>query len=177
MTDSCVSEKRRHGRERAPALRLKLLSSGILGAQQAVGLLVLLDGGETAHGGIEAVVVGVVVALADLAQQAVAGTGLNLEVMVQVLGDGDGLARGQADLGTGGNGVGPAVGVDGDIGLVVDGLIGQGVVDPDQDIAAAAVDDVLGLEPVEVVGGILALLQEQQLLSVDLGSADRRRNR
>ena len=88
--------------------------------------------------------------------------------MVQVLGDVNGLAGGQADLAAGGDGILAAVGVDGDIRLVVDGLIGMGVVDPDQDVAAAAVDDVLGLEPVEVVGGILTLLQGKQLLGVDI---------
>ena len=92
---------------------MNLLSSGILGAEQAVGSLVLLDGGEAAHGGIEAVVVGIIVALADLTQQHIAGAGLHLEVVVQELGDVDGLTGGQTDLGTGGDGVLAAVGKSG----------------------------------------------------------------
>ena len=62
-----------------------------------------------------------------------------------------------------------AVGIDGHVGFIVDRLIGMGLVHLDQHIAAATVDDILGLEPVEMVGRILALLQGQQLLGVDLG--------
>ena len=66
----------------------------------------------------------------------------------------DALAGGQADLRPGVDGVGAPIGVDGDVGLIVDLLVRQGVIDADQDVAAAAVDDVLGLVPVEVVGGV-----------------------
>ena len=59
--------------------------------------------------------------------------------------------------------------MDGDIAFIVDGLVGVGIVHPDQHVSAAPVDDVLGFVPVEVVGGILSLFQEQQLLGVDLG--------
>ncbi|OLA06084.1 MAG: hypothetical protein BHW19_05030 [Eubacterium sp. 38_16] len=89
--------------------------------------------------------------------------------MVQVLLNVDGLAGSQADLGSGGDGISPAVSMDGDIAFIVDGLVGVGIVHPDQHVSAAPVDDVLGLVPVEVVGGILSLFQEQQLLGVDLG--------
>ena len=58
--------------------------------------------------------------------------------------------------------------VDGDVAFIVDLLVGQGVIDPDQHIAAAAVDDVLGLVPVEMVWGILPFLHVEQLLGVDL---------
>ena len=89
--------------------------------------------------------------------------------MVQILGDINAFAGRQFDLGACGNGVCPAVGADAHLGFVVNGFVGEGVVYPDQHIAAAPVDDILGLEPVEVVGGILALLQIQQLFRIDLG--------
>ena len=112
---------------------------------------------------------GIVVALADLPQEHRAGTGFYFEIVIQVLGDENALARGQPDLGTGGDGIGPAIGMNGHVAFVVDGLIRLGIVHPDQHISAAPVDDILGFIPVEVVGGILALLQVQQLLGVDLG--------
>ena len=146
-----------------------VLGRGVLGAEQTVRRFVLLNGREAAHGRVEAVVLGIVIALADLAQQHVARTRLHLEIVVQVLLNVDGLAGGQADLGSGGDGVSPAVSMDGDIAFIVDGLVGVGIVHPDQHVSAAPVDDVLGLVPVEVVGGILSLFQEQQLLGVDLG--------
>ena len=55
------------------------------------------------------------------------------------------------------------------VGFIINFFIGKRIVDPDQHVTAAAVDDVLGLIPVEVVGGVLALLEVQQLFRVDLG--------
>ena len=89
--------------------------------------------------------------------------------MVQPLGDVDAFAGGQADLSSGGDCVGSAVRMDGDVGSVVDGFIRQRVVYPDQHISAAPVDNVLGFVPVEMIGGVLALLQEQQFFGIDLG--------
>ena len=71
--------------------------------------------------------------------------------MVQILLDVDALPRGQTDLAPRRDGVGSPVGVNRDVRLVVDGLVRQAVVDADQDIAAAAVDNVFGLVPVEVI--------------------------
>ena len=88
--------------------------------------------------------------------------------MVQVLRDVDALARGQADLRAGRDGIGLAVAVDSHVGDFVDGLVGQAVVDADEHVAAAAVDDVLGLVPVEMVRGILAFLHVEQLFRIDL---------
>ena len=79
------------------------------------------------------------------------------------------LPGSQADLRAGGDRIGPAVGVDGHIGDIVDFLVGKAVVHPDQAVAAAPVDDVLCLEPVEMVGGVLSLLEIQQLFRIDLG--------
>ena len=58
--------------------------------------------------------------------------------------------------------------MDGHVGDFVDGLVGQAVVDADEHVAAAAVDDVLGLVPVEMVRGILAFLHVEQLFRIDL---------
>ena len=58
--------------------------------------------------------------------------------------------------------------MDSHVGDFVDGLVGQAVVDADEHVAAAAVDDVLGLVPVEMVRGILPFLHVEQLLGVDL---------
>ena len=102
-----------------------VLGRRVFGAEQPVRGLVLLNGREAAHGGIEAVVNAVVIALADLAQEHIAGAGLHLKVVVQPLGDVDALAGGQADLGSGGDCVGSAVRMDGDVGSVVDGFIRQ----------------------------------------------------
>ena len=123
---------------------LSLLCRRILVAEQPVGRLVLLDGGEAAHRRVEAVIRVVVVALADLSQEDRPAAGLHREVVIQPLLDMDALAGGQADLRPGVDGVGAPIGVDGDVGLIVDLLVRQGVIDADQDVAAAAVDDVLG---------------------------------
>jgi len=58
--------------------------------------------------------------------------------------------------------------VDLHVGLVVNFFVRQAVVYADEAVAAAAVDDVLSFEPVEVIRGHLALFQIQQLLRVDL---------
>ena len=89
--------------------------------------------------------------------------------MVQILGDKNTLAGSQPNLGTGRDGVGSPIGMDGHVAFIVDRLIGLGIIHPDEHISAAPVDDILGFVPVEVVGGVLALLQVQQLLGVDLG--------
>ena len=89
--------------------------------------------------------------------------------MVQVLLDMDALARGETDLRPGRDSVSPPVGVYGHIRFIVDLLIRQGVIHTDQHVAAAAVYNILGLVPMEMVRGILALSQVQQLFSVHLG--------
>ena len=129
----------------------------------------LLDSGEAADRRVEAVVRLVVVALAHLAQQHRPGAGLDLEIVVEVLPDVDALARREAHLRARGDGVAVPVGLHEHGGVVVDLLVRQTVVDPDQHVAAAPVDDVLGLVPVEVVGAVLPLLEIQQLFRVDLG--------
>ena len=89
--------------------------------------------------------------------------------MVDVLLDMDALARGQTDLSACWDGIGLTIGVDSHVRFVVDFFVGQAVVTPDQRIATATIDDIPGLEPAEVVGGILAFLQVEEFLSVDLG--------
>ena len=42
------------------------------------------------------------------------------------------------------------------------------MLDPNEDVTTAAIDDVLGLVPVEMVWGILPFLHVEQLLGVDL---------
>ena len=142
----------------------------IFGAEETIGRFVLLDGREASlQHRIKAVVIGIIIALGNFTQQNVAGARLHLEIVVEILLDENGLTRGKTNLGAGGNGIGTAVGVDSDVGFVVDRLIGIGIVDPDQNVAATTIDDVLGLVPVEMVGGILALFQVQELLSINLG--------
>ena len=85
-----------------------------------------------------------------------------------ILLDMDALARRQARPCPGWDCVCPAVTVNRHVRYFVDGLIGQTVVYANQDVRAAAVDDVLSFEPVEVIRGHLALFQIQQLLRVDL---------
>ena len=80
---------------------------------------------------------------------------LHFKIVVQILLNKNGLAGHQADLRSGRNGIGTAIGMDGDFRFIVNGLIGMGVIHPDQHIAAAPVDDILSFEPVEVVGRIL----------------------
>ena len=88
--------------------------------------------------------------------------------MIHVLLDMDAFARRELHLRPGGHCVGPAVAVDGHIGFLVNGLVGQTVVDADQNIAAAAIDNVLGLVPMEMIWGILSLFHIEQLFGVDL---------
>ena len=118
---------------------------------------------------MEAVIRVVVVALADLSQEDRPAAGLHREVVIQPLLDVDALARGEPDLGSCRNRVSVPIGVDSDVGVVVDFLIRQGIVHPDQHVPAAPVDDVLRLVPVEVVGGVLAFLQVKELFRVHLG--------
>ena len=77
------------------------------------------------------------------------------------------LTRRQAHLRSGRNGVGSAIAVDGHVGFAVDGLVGQTVVDADQDVAAAAIDNILRFIPMEMIRGILPLFHVEQFLSVD----------
>ena len=85
-----------------------------------------------------------------------------------ILLDMDALARRQARPCPGWDCVCPAVTVNRHVRYFVDGLIGQTVVYANQDVRAAAVDDVFSFEPAEVIRGHLALFQIQQLLRVDL---------
>ena len=145
-----------------------VLRRWILVAEQTVRCFVLLDLRETSDRRIEAIVGVVVVALADFAQQDGAGGGFDLEIVVHILLDMNALARRELDLRSSGDNVGSAVAVNGHVRFLVDGLVGQAFIDANEDVAAAAVDDVLGLVPMEVVRGILPLLHIEQLLSVDL---------
>ena len=85
-----------------------------------------------------------------------------------ILLDMDALARTQPDLRARGDHALETVAVDLHVGLVVNFFVRQAVVYADEAVAAAAVDDVLSFEPVEVIRGHLALFQIQQLLRVDL---------
>ena len=75
--------------------------------------------------------------------------------------------------GPGGDGIGAAVGMDGDVGDIVDLLVGQGVVHANQHIAAAPVDDVLHLVPVEVDRGSLPFADDHDLFAVGFAVACR----
>lgn len=78
--------------------------------------------------------------------------------MVEELLDVDGLAGCQTNLCSGRNSVGSTIGMNSDITFIVDGFVRLGIVHPDQYISTAAVDDILRLIPVEMVGRILPLL-------------------
>ena len=104
-----------------------------------------------------------------LTQQHRARPFLHGKIVIQPLLHMDALARRQADLRSGRDVIGTPIRVDGDVAFIVDLLVGQGVIDSDEHIAAAAVDDVLRLVPVKVVWRVLTLLQIQQLFRVDLG--------
>ena len=148
---------------------LFLLSFGILSAKQTIRSFVLFNGGESTHGRIKAVIASIVIALADFAQQNRTGTWLHFKVVVQILLNEDGFTRSQTDLGSCGNRISTTIRMDGNVGFIVDRFIGIGVIDPDQYIAAASVDDILGLEPMEMVRRILAFFQVQQLFRINLG--------
>ena len=108
----------------------------ILVAQQAIGGLILLDGGEAPGRRVEVVVGVVVIALADLADEHRAGAGLDVEVVVEPLGDGQAHAGLQLHLGAGGHHPGLAVHVDGDVAFAVHGLVLMGVEHADEQVAA-----------------------------------------
>ena len=89
--------------------------------------------------------------------------------MVHILLDMDALTGSQLDLGACGHSERTAIHVDSNIRFIVNLLVGKRIVNTDQAVAAATVDNILGLEPMEMVGGILALLQIQKLFRIDLG--------
>ena len=93
------------------SLPFLLLCCWVLAAQKPVRRFVLFDLGKSPHGWVEAVVRIVVVALADLAEQHVAGTGLDGKIVIQPLIDENALARGETNLRSGGNRIGPSVGI------------------------------------------------------------------
>ena len=78
--------------------------------------------------------------------------------MVHILLNVDTLARCQAYLCPGRHRIRPAVAVDSHIRFAVNGLVGQAIIDPNEDVTTAAVDNVFGLVPVEMVQGILPFL-------------------
>ena len=140
----------------------------ILIATQPVRRLIFLDLRKTANRRIEAVVGVVVVALADLAQQDGSSAGLNRKIMIQALINENAFTGFQTDLRPGRNGIAFAVGVDFPVRFIIDFFIRKTIVHPDQYVAAAAVDDVLSLEPVEMVRCVLPFPQIQQLFRIDL---------
>ena len=99
--------------------------------------------------------------------------------MVHVLLYMDALAGSQLHLGAGRHSEGAAIHMNGNIGLVVDFFVGQAVVNPDQAVAAAAIDDILSLVPVEgdIVGyiGMYFSLDEGEITNVAVDSRMRRR--
>ena len=132
-----------------------VFSCWILVAEQTIGGFIFFNLREASDGRVEAVIRIIVVALADLAKQDGAGALFHGKVVVHPLRDPEALTRAQADLRAGGNRALQTVAVDDHVGFIVDLLVRQTVVHADETVAAAAVDDVLGLEPVEVVGRIL----------------------
>lgn len=135
-----------------------LLRCRIFVTEQTVSFFILLNFGEPPDRRIESVVSVVIVALADLAQKNSSRSRLDLEIMVHILLNVDTLARCQAYLCPSRHRVRPAVAVDGQIRFAVNGLVGQAVIDPNEDVTTAAIDNVFGLVPVEMVRGILPFL-------------------
>ena len=123
-------------------------------AKQTIGRLILLDFGEATRVPFKAVVTFVVVGHADLAQKHVSRAGLDLKIVVESLGDENALAGSQADLGACGNHSLVSVGDDGDVGDLVNAFVGEGIVNANENVSAASVDNVLGLVPMKMIEGI-----------------------
>lgn len=138
---------------------------GIFVEQRIEDRLVLLDAGEASAGVVEAVVHVVVVGLGDLADQAIAALGPEAVVLAGM--QGDALAHVHLHALARRNLIGAAVLVDGHRG-VQHLAVGAGIVALEHQRAAAAVDDVLHLLPVEMVGRDLSLLGDEQLLRIGL---------
>ena len=85
----------------------------------------------------------------------------------------DAFARRQADLRARRDRYEAAVARDGDVRRPVHAFVRPRQVDPDQQGPAAAVDDVLRLEPVEMPRRVLSFLQVQQFFRVDFRVAVR----
>ena len=117
----------------------------ILVAEQTVRCFILLDLRESSHLLIETVIHVIVVALADLTQQDGTSAGLNRKIMIQPLINENAFTRFQPDLRSGRNGIAFAVGVDFHVRFIIDFFVWKTIVDADQYVAAAAVDDVLHL--------------------------------
>lgn len=99
----------------------------------------------------------VVVALADLPDQDRPGPGLYGKIVVEALRDVDALPRYKADLRPRRYRQAAAVARNGDVRASIHALIRQREVDPEQQDAAPAVDDVLRFEPVKMPGRVLPL--------------------
>ena len=151
-----------------PLTKRSVLRLRIFEAEQAVCRHVLFDRGEAADRLRKAVVRIVVVALGDLAQKHGARTRLHVEIVIEPGRHRDRFAGCETDLCACRYRIGTAVRMDKDVGEFVDRLVGERVVDPDQDIPAAAVDDVFGLEPVEMHRRVLAFLKIKKLFCVGL---------
>ena len=88
--------------------------------------------------------------------------------MIQALVNENAFTGFQTDLRSGRNGIAFTVGVDFHVRFIIDFFVWKTIVDADQYVAAAAVDDVLGLEPMEMIRCVLPFLQVQQLFRIDL---------
>ena len=132
-----------------------LLCLGILVAQQAVGRLVLFNGGEAAYRGIETVVSIIIVTLADFTQQNWSCALFDGEVMIQILLHMNAFSRGKADLCAGRNSVCFSISMNGNIRFIVNFFVWKTVVDFNQHIASTTINDVFCLKPVEMIRSIL----------------------
>lgn len=99
---------------------------------------------------------GIIIALTNFSQQHITSTELNLKVVVHPLWSVNRFIKSQTDVSAGRNSIGTAIGVNGNIEFVIDGLIRVRIIDTNQHITTALVNDILGFVPMEVIGRILA---------------------
>lgn len=151
------------------AIRLKKsVCFWIFITKKTVWSLVFFDLGEPAYRRVKAVIGIVVVYLGDLAQKDCTRAFFDFKIVIHKGLDRDALAGREPYLGARLYLIGPAVGMDRNIAFLIDLFVREGVIDADQEIAAALVDDVFHLEPVKMIRRILPFLNEKELLGIGL---------
>lgn len=108
------------------------------------------------------------ISLTDFPQQHRTASFFHREVVIHILLNMCALARSQSALGTCRYRICTVICMYLYIGSVIDLIIEQVVIDSDQNITAASINDVFCFVPMEMIGRLLSHFQIQQLFRIDL---------
>ena len=121
----------------------KLFSARIFVTKETVWRLILFNFRKTAYRRIKAVVIAIVITLANLTKKHCTTALLHFKIMIEILRDINTFSRGKTDLCSRLYDVRPSICVYRYIRVIINLFIRKAVVHADKDIAAAAVDDIL----------------------------------